>query len=82
VVATIMGQGLLLGSVPLLEYAAVVWLAFHLFVLAYEEPTLERQFGEAYGVYRAHVGRWWPRATAFDASVGRAGADASRGGGS
>src|SRR5947209_8233226 len=38
VVATILGQALILGSTALLFYAAVVWLAFHSFVLLYEEP--------------------------------------------
>src|SRR5260370_12803585 len=33
----IFGQGLLFGSVRMLEYGLVVWLAFHLFVLLYEE---------------------------------------------
>ncbi len=61
VVAVIVGQALLFGNVVLLEYAAIVWLLFHLFVLAYEEPTLRRQFGPSYDVYRTHVRRWWPR---------------------
>jgi protein-S-isoprenylcysteine O-methyltransferase Ste14 len=37
-----------------------VWVAFHLFVLGYEEPALRRQF-ENYETYRAHVPRWLPR---------------------
>jgi len=61
VVAAILGQALLFGSVSLLTYAAVVWGLFHLFVLAYEEPTLRRRFGDSYRVYQQGVGRWWPR---------------------
>jgi protein-S-isoprenylcysteine O-methyltransferase Ste14 len=61
VVSLIVGQGLLLGDVRLLEYAAAVWLCFHLFVLAYEEPTLRRTFGAEYDAFRAHVPRWLPR---------------------
>ena len=60
-VTILFGQALLLGSVALLEYAAIAWLLFHVFVLAYEEPTLRRQFGSSYDAYRAHVPRWWPR---------------------
>jgi len=52
---------LLFGSVALLAYAAVAFLVVHLFVLAYEEPTLRRQFGESYRTYQANVRRWWPR---------------------
>ena len=60
VVAAILGQALILGSGALLVYAGVVWLIFHLFVLAYEEPTLARQFSN-YRDYKAHVPRWLPR---------------------
>jgi protein-S-isoprenylcysteine O-methyltransferase Ste14 len=60
VVSAILGQALVFGSWPLLLYAAAVWLAFHLFVLVYEEPTLARQFTN-YDEYRRHVPRWIPR---------------------
>jgi protein-S-isoprenylcysteine O-methyltransferase Ste14 len=63
VIATIAGQALLLGSSALLAYAAIVWLGFHLFVLVYEEPTLEARYGEAYAAYRRGVARWVPRVT-------------------
>jgi protein-S-isoprenylcysteine O-methyltransferase Ste14 len=63
VVSTILGQGLVLGNVTLLEYGGVVWLLFHLFVLAYEEPTLRAGFGPEYKVFSAEVPRWIPRFT-------------------
>jgi len=65
VVAVILGQGLLLGSVRVLEYGILVWLAFHLFVLLYEEPTLRRSFGAEYETFCAHVSRWIPRLSAW-----------------
>jgi len=46
---------------------ALFWLAFHLFVLAYEEPTLQRTFGAEYEAYRANVQRWIPRVTPWRA---------------
>jgi len=58
VVAAILGQGLLFGSVPVLEYGVLVWLAFHVFVLTYEEPYLTATFGHEYEVFCAHVPRW------------------------
>ena len=63
VVSLILGQALLLGSVSVLIWGAVVWLTVHLFVLAYEEPTLGRSYGEQYDRYRANVRRWIPRLT-------------------
>src|SRR5271163_3142223 len=36
VVSIILGQGLLLANVTVLEYGAAVWLIAHVFVLAYE----------------------------------------------
>jgi protein-S-isoprenylcysteine O-methyltransferase Ste14 len=61
VLSVIFGQGLLFGSVPLLEYGLVVWLGFVAFVLAYEEPALRRQFGAEYQEFCARVPRWIPR---------------------
>jgi len=60
VVGAIVGQALLLGLVELLIYAAVIQLIFVAFVHWYEEPTLHRQFGEEYDVYRRAVPAWLP----------------------
>ena len=59
--ALIFGQGLLFGSVSLLEYGLVVWLGFFAFVVLYEEPTLRGKFGKEYEDYCARVPRWLPR---------------------
>jgi protein-S-isoprenylcysteine O-methyltransferase Ste14 len=61
VVTVILGQALLFGDVRLLFYGAAVWLATHLFVVAYEEPSLRRKFGEDYATFCRHVPRWLPR---------------------
>ncbi len=61
VVAAILGQGLLFGNVRIIEYGMLVWLAFHVFVVMYEEPKLLVTFGTEYEVFCAHVPRWLPR---------------------
>ncbi len=61
-VSAILGQALLLGEVRLMAYGLLVWTAFHLFVVGYEEPTLLRTFGDEYEAFRANVPRWIPRA--------------------
>jgi len=46
-----------------LGWGVVLWLAFHLFVVGYEEPTLRSKFGADYDAFRANVPRWIPRLT-------------------
>jgi protein-S-isoprenylcysteine O-methyltransferase Ste14 len=60
VVSLVIGQALFFGSGPVLAYAALLAIAFHLFVVCYEEPTLRRQFGAQYDAYCAAVPRWLP----------------------
>lgn len=61
VVSVILGQALLLGDWKVLAWGLLVWIAFHLFVVGYEEPTLRRTFGDDYEAFRASVPRWIPR---------------------
>jgi protein-S-isoprenylcysteine O-methyltransferase Ste14 len=60
-ISVIVGQALYFGSLRLLEYAALVWLGCHVFVLTYEEPKLRATFGAEYENFCAHVPRWLPR---------------------
>jgi protein-S-isoprenylcysteine O-methyltransferase Ste14 len=60
VLVVVIGVAWLFLSLPLLAWAGVLALAFHLFVVAYEEPTLTRTFGETYIAYRRAVRRWLP----------------------
>jgi protein-S-isoprenylcysteine O-methyltransferase Ste14 len=61
VTLAIVGQAVLFHSLHVAEYAAIVLLLVHLFVVLYEEPTLKKQFGESYEEYRRTVPRWIPR---------------------
>jgi protein-S-isoprenylcysteine O-methyltransferase Ste14 len=61
VVATILGQAMLLGQPILLLWAALVTAAVASFVHLYEEPTLGRRYGAEYDEYREAVPRWLPR---------------------
>jgi protein-S-isoprenylcysteine O-methyltransferase Ste14 len=71
VIALIAGQGLLFGNLRVLEYGALVWLAFYLFVLSYEEPKLRRTFGDEYREFCRNVPRWLPQLKPWKGSVGR-----------
>jgi protein-S-isoprenylcysteine O-methyltransferase Ste14 len=61
VLLIVAGQVWLFWSRSLCLYLLLLWLAFHLFVMTYEEPTLRKQFGESYERYRATVPRWIPK---------------------
>ena len=63
VIAIILGQAAILGSLSLLVYAAIFWVIVASFVHFYEEPTLSSEYGEQYAAYRRAVRGWWPRAT-------------------
>jgi protein-S-isoprenylcysteine O-methyltransferase Ste14 len=69
VVSIILGQGLLMGNLRVLEYGLAVWAAFHVFVLAYEEPTLRSTFGAEYEVFCKNVPRWIPRLTPWHSNT-------------
>jgi protein-S-isoprenylcysteine O-methyltransferase Ste14 len=61
VLAFVLGQAALFASRNAAIYALSVWVLFHLFVLAVEEPSLRAQFGDEYDAYRRRVSRWLPR---------------------
>ena len=61
VASLIFGQALLFLNSALVAYGLAVWLAFHLFVMLYEEPTLRHSFGDEYASFCAAVPRWIPR---------------------
>lgn len=57
----VLGVAWLFMSLPLLAYAGIMAVCFHLFVIGYEERTLGRRFGSSYQDYRSTVPRWIPR---------------------
>jgi protein-S-isoprenylcysteine O-methyltransferase Ste14 len=60
----VFGAAVFYQSLALLAYVAAFLLLMHLFVISYEEPTLERTFGQDYIVYCRGVRRWSPRRAA------------------
>jgi protein-S-isoprenylcysteine O-methyltransferase Ste14 len=71
VIAIVLGQAAILGSAPLLLYAAFFWLVVASFVRFYEEPTLAGRYGVQYEAYRRAVRGWWPRATPWRGETAR-----------
>lgn len=60
-ILAMIGVALFYGSLSILLYAGVIFLATHLLVITYEEPTLGRSFGAEYAAYCRRVNRWWPK---------------------
>jgi len=65
VVVVLLSESLLFDSLSLLIYAVAVFLAFHLFVILYEEPRLRSLFGESYEEYSKSVPRWGAKLHGF-----------------
>lgn len=61
VLGLIGAQALMFESPQLALYGGVVWLAFHIFVVGFEEKRLAREFPDQYPSYAANVPRWRPR---------------------
>lgn len=60
ILSILLGEALLFASWRLVEYTAVVFFFFFLFVALYEEPSLRQKFGESYRRYCKSVPRWIP----------------------
>src|SRR6202007_827741 len=60
-VVIILGQAVLMGDWRLIVYGVLLWLFFHVWVVAIEGPTLEQTFWRKYEAFRAAAPRWIPR---------------------
>ena len=66
VLAVLLGEAALFGSVALLVWAAGFFVVNWVWFVGEEEPGLERRFGEEYRAYQRAVPRWLPRRTPYD----------------
>jgi protein-S-isoprenylcysteine O-methyltransferase Ste14 len=61
VLAVLLGEAALFGSLPLLIWFGIVFAVNAVYFPLVEEPGLRERFGEDYERYRANVPRWLPR---------------------
>ncbi len=66
VVTMLIGESVFRGSRVLAIWAATFIALNYIFFLIFEEPDLERRFGEDYRRYKAAVPRWIPRRTPWN----------------
>ena len=57
----LVGFGLYRNSLSILILSIILIVIFHLFVVFFEEPILERQFGKSYIEYKNRINRWIPK---------------------
>ena len=57
----LIGFGLYHQSLSILILSVILIFLFHLFVVFYEEPVLEKQFGKSYVDYKKNINRWMPK---------------------
>ena len=58
-IAFLLGVFLKDGRITLLLYTGIMWIAFHLYVVFWEEPVLRRRYGIEYENYVQRVPRWF-----------------------
>ncbi len=61
VVLIAFGEGVIFSSFSILCWALLFLILNHLYFIIYEEPGLQRRFGEEYNQYKVNVPRWFPR---------------------
>ena len=61
VLAVVLGEAALFGSVPLLLWFGAVFAVNAIYFPLVEEPGLRKRFGKDYEAYSAAVPRWVPR---------------------
>ena len=61
VLAVLLGEAALFGSLPVLIWAAVVFAVNAVYFPLIEEPDLRSRFGAEYDAYAARTPRWIPR---------------------
>ena len=66
VLAVLAGEAALFGAPPLLIWFGCFFTLNYAVFQLYEEPGLERRFGEDYRAYKRNVPRWLPRRTPWN----------------
>jgi protein-S-isoprenylcysteine O-methyltransferase Ste14 len=65
VFTVLIGESISILSFRILAWALCFFLFNNIFFLVYEEPDLEKKFGDEYREYKKNVRRWTPRLKPF-----------------
>ena len=61
VLTVLIGETITILSLNIFIWAIVFFIINNVFFFAYEEPNLEKKFGDEYREYKKNVPRWLPR---------------------
>lgn len=67
VILTLAAEAVLLWSLPIGLWMLLFFVANTAYFALFEEPGLEKRFGDPYRAYKAEVPRWLPRRTPYEA---------------
>ena len=65
VLTVLVGESLAIGSWNIFTWAITFFIINNVYFVLYEEPILEKKFGDEYREYKSHVPRWIPRLKPF-----------------
>jgi protein-S-isoprenylcysteine O-methyltransferase Ste14 len=68
VLTVLLGEALTILSWKIFITAIVFFIVNTLWFMVYEEPDLEKKFGDEYKEYKKNVSRWLPRRSPFEPS--------------
>jgi len=63
VLLTLLGEALIFGAALIFVMFLIFWFLNHIWFIRWEEPNLEKRFGDEYRDYKLNVPRWIPRST-------------------
>ena len=66
VLTVLIGESLVMLSFPIFLWAVIFYLINTIYFILYEEPDLEKKFGDKYREYKRNVSRWLPRTTPYN----------------
>jgi protein-S-isoprenylcysteine O-methyltransferase Ste14 len=66
VLTVLIGESIAIMSMQILIWAGIFFLINTTYFVLYEEPDLERKFGDQYREYKRNVRRWVPRWKPFN----------------
>ena len=68
VLTVLIGESIAIMSMQILIWAGIFFLINTTYFVLYEEPDLERKFGDQYRGYKRNVRRWVPRWKPFNSN--------------